>query len=314
MLQSMDESYRYFDSLDFDEILCDLTSSSGSDDSVDEGNDPSYYTVDDYFSSESRKTSSGSDYVVCKNRVEPPRKRKYKPHAMRYDIRRSYAAMFTNVINAMDFRLLYGFLDTYFAHNFIQENHKHDINTNKKMNVAVTGIVASAKFWYNITQTTPDAVISLHDTEIHLSSDPRESRVISNFSFRATQIYDLYTTNQDRTEIKYRWSTKPVKSINSGDSDSSYSDEDVSVGDKRMLSYEDKTGTDISELDRIVASLENVTEHLPLLETPVLLGAMGRMIMHTNENHFITKIVFETPFAESSTSGCPSDAHCKYPQ
>eukprot|EP01034_Spumella_vulgaris_P025156 gene25156-31579_t len=116
-----------------------------------------------------------------------------------------------------------------------------------------------------------------------------------------TQIYDLYASPTPDAPPVYRWNT--IAELETS------SDEEDSVGEKRKLANQHDIS--LSTLDRIEATLVDVTQFLPLLKTPFRLSAMGRMVMHTNERNFITKIVFETPFEENN---CISNVHCEYPQ
>jgi hypothetical protein len=312
----MDLSYRKFDSLDFeDDILHDLSTRSD--------NEQSFESSD--FCNKWPSNNSSSAYEIItfdldQNGQKQTKQRKYKPRAVRHDIRRSYTDMFTKVINSMDFRLIYGFLDTYFTRDFTQENRKYNISTKEQLNTSMDGIIENAIFWYNSTQTTPDAAISMTDTKIHMTKEPHSCQIISNFMFSATQIHDMNTDAYSLTTTE-RIIRQELTQNGSTDSETDI-DKDDSLRNKRKPSSDSSNphfnhSSTSSTLDRIVSSLEDVakeTESRKLLDKPVKTNSVGRMTMHTDEMNFITKVVFEITFVETMckrgtgqyTSSCKS--------
>jgi hypothetical protein len=300
----------YFDSLDFDKLLYNLGSgddwTSSSDSSFDDCNiveDGSYYSSSNYHISEGEIESFNGDitsYDQYDENAPARKKNKFRIHAVRHDIRRSYAAMFTNVINAVDFRLLYGFLDTYFVRDLIQDNDKYHMNTKENFKSSCDGILSTANYWYNSAMYTPDGVTSFFDSKIYTSSDPNNNRVVSMYSSVGTKIYDFTKPLPNSVSISCDKDYIREITVDGDDDTASESSEEstLSLGEKRKLQRERETQNKINALNRVIDSLQNLTDYLPLLETPVKIKSLGRMTMHTDANNFITRIVFEKTYME----------------
>jgi hypothetical protein len=317
----------FFDSLEFDDVLHNLINdddwtSAGSISNFENSScSGTTSSTTEYYNTEYENTSPTSNIIIF-DRCNEQCKKKIKPHhAVRHDIRRSYAEMFTNVINSMDFRLLYGFMDTYFSHSVFQDNSRYSLTTKENLKSSLDGIVSVAKYWYN--STTPDAVCSLSDTKIYTSSDPRNNRVVSTYSYSGTNMYDRTAPLVHITVPKITYgcgyddeghtSDEDSLSTTSGSDSSGVEDGESSlsaVGEKRkkpLLFPSNKNNqqphlhvNQLSFMDRLIESIHTASAALPLLDTPLRVDALGRMVMHTDENNFITKIVFEKTYMETA--------------
>lgn len=114
------------------------------------------------------------------------------PRILKTDFRRSYANMYTNVMNSGDFSLVFGFFDTFCipsVSNTICRSFKIN-NEVKTFSVQRIGLLDCIIYWYYNLYAVPDATMFLTDSVIITDSSSDESRVSANYTFRATKIYD----------------------------------------------------------------------------------------------------------------------------
>lgn len=122
-----------------------------------------------------------------------------RPRIIRSDIRRSYSSMFVNILNSGDFRMVFGFYDTFCVPTF--SNSVTRIFTVgselKSFTSKSVGLVNSTKYWQYGANKFPDASMMLKNTTILSKEDESASRVSFTFEFRATKIYDDPGENAD---------------------------------------------------------------------------------------------------------------------
>jgi hypothetical protein len=262
------------------------------------------------------------------SRQESSSRRLLHPTVVRHDIRLSYALMFTNAINSEDIRIIYGFLDTYFAGNVLQESSKHNLATKQTFSVVIDGLIPTARFWHSLGQTKADAVSLFFDSKVYTSTDQRRNRIVSNYSFTATQIYNLFSNHPLQQKVVYQCGNDAIfSSVCSGVEESINDIVALEIEENRRQNtpkrsrnlnsspssssstsnwrkFGSKNASNIfhtqSQINQIADSLRNVTQHLPLLQSPIFINALGNLVMHTDENHRITRMQFEKTYLEST--------------
>jgi len=193
------ESYS-FDDTEFDLLLDDLSSDIQDYTSYDETSSQSTIVATTMQKKKSGAQSSSSKYQSKKRKIDVvvdngevvsfeadfPR-----PRIVKTDIRRSYANMYTNAMNSGDFRLLFGFFDTFcnstFSHSITRTIPM--MNESKVFSFFRRGIAETVMHWYYTFLTVPDSALFITNTDI-LTNDDGSSRIVSRYRFKATRIYD----------------------------------------------------------------------------------------------------------------------------
>jgi hypothetical protein len=290
-----------FETLDFEKILSDLANSKEDWTSSSSSGESDGGSICDSFSSD-----SGDSLIIYDEDDDSfaRRKRKYRPRALLHDIRRSYAEMFTNVVNTVDFRMLYGFIDTFFSRNIVQIVSRYSMTTKENETLALGGVLSVAKYWY--VATCPDATTTFFDTKICNSSDSRNNQIVSMYACSGIKLYDtsnppqipsvIYGCGLDEQIVQHSIKYVDDESDVTSDEDSQSSER---VGGKRKRAAQ---SSPVVALEHIMQTLEDATDYLPLLEEPMYVKSLGRMIMHTDENNFITKLVIEMTYTEQRVS------------
>src|SRR5688500_9262048 len=97
--------------------------------------------------------------------------------------------MFVKTLNAIDFPMLYGFLDTFCRPDFYHHATKSVVGSKCPIG-SFQGIASAATFWYGMISLSPDSVAKLVETNVHLQSGTNRSKIVSTFRYEATKIFD----------------------------------------------------------------------------------------------------------------------------
>lgn len=294
----------YFDSLDFEALLDDLAG----------GEEQSSYSSTD----ESRETVNKSDNCVVLSADSTASKDRplfsffSKPKILRSDIRRSYMEMLANVLNSGDFPLTYGFLDTYCAPNFEEYAINYNPITNQPYFDRFQGAATVAKMFCATYRMSPDAVFSIADTKVYLSSNTAKCKIVATFSIRATKILDVATdkvfepenmAQQCHTSTSTSSSTAMTERNKSRKRKGSDSEHQQEQHQQQQL--ESKRAVIAS----IQKSIDNVTETMPLTANPVQINLQSTMTMYVDEDKFITRVVMD---GAAQVRKEVMDAHCPF--
>lgn len=286
----------YYDTTDFDSLIDDLSSDSltvtTEEESVSES-DHSSTTI-----SVSRNKDSKS------NVTRKPRKNRYnpepvpecqvvlKPRILKTDIRRSYASMIANVINSGDFPLMYGLLETFFTPNFEHRVVKHKPEDDTITAFVRQGIADVATSFYAIMHMDPDPLVTIKDTKIHLISNTTASKIVTEWSYSATSIYqrgDDPAEEECPKQREHELIEEAQQSMVFPNSSSS-----SSSGNKRKEAGSDpEAELRANTIHSISSSIEAVKKTLPLREKPLPFSFGGMLTLYTDENKVITKMEME---------------------
>lgn len=274
------------DDIDFNNLLSDISSDTFSTTSEE----PLSVDSDDYPKKpyEVNKYTASSSYIIKRprrNRNDPfplPEWKAFavtKPTIVKSDIRRSYSTMLANVLNSGEFSLLFGFLDTFFVPGFEQAMTKQSPITMQPYQVLMTGVEAVATLWYSMINLNPDPVVGIKDTKIHMISNSACTKIVSEYTFTATSIYDHHHVAQspcsDSSEDGNNTNHPPQSAFNQ-----------PLVGEKRKGSTADKE----SLFQSVVKTVESMKANLPLRPVPLAISNVGTVVLYTDENKFITRM------------------------
>lgn len=200
----------YYDNADFQSLLVDILNDDKSVSSNDGNANPRS------ISSLSSTSSDRSEALVScnapKKKYHYPLERKKRkidvmgsdgsvvefeyqlplPRILKSDIRRSYATMYINVMNSGDFPLVFGFFDTFCTPTFTNViSRSFKINGEiKTFTVQRNGLLECIIYWYYNMYSVPDATMYLTDAVIVSDDCCSNSKVVANYTFHATKIYD----------------------------------------------------------------------------------------------------------------------------
>ncbi len=109
------------------------------------------------------------------------------------DIRRSYASMLTNVLNTLDFPMLFEYFTTFCTRGI---THTQVFGENRECNMPpifkLVGLQSVAQFWFNKSAAMPDCVFELlGDTKVHSYSHTGSTKIVSKLVMRATKLFDV---------------------------------------------------------------------------------------------------------------------------
>jgi len=151
----------------------------------------------DIHSSSSDSDSSQETNFTEENSEEPLKKKRKKyyqstvviPRLLMSDIRRSYANMFINTLNASDFPLFFEFLSKYSAKDitFYQEPPGCTTHSYFEFN----GLRLIGQYFYNRMQAIPDSVHSLPSYCKVVSFPDTTSKIVACMEFVGTRIFDV---------------------------------------------------------------------------------------------------------------------------
>jgi hypothetical protein len=271
-------NYKYFDSLDFDKLLDNF--SNVSDD-------------DDYSNGDHSQDQSDSDGMISDNKTvvldgserKSKRKSYYIPKVriFKSDIRRVYSEMFANVWNSMDFRLIYGFMDSYFSRDFQHQGYSVNPRLSQPTTsgrTVVNGINAYATRLFLSMLLTPDTTMKIRNVQLHIGEDETELRVESHFTITATRVFELPEgfnlttltcgTNNENTTNNMLQNTPIVH----------HSFADL-VGNKRKYHHTNRSpGSKVTRVDALMQSLEEVTRSMRVVINPVKSISNGSFVMY----------------------------------
>jgi hypothetical protein len=194
--------------------------------------------------------------------------------------------MLVNVWNSLDFRMIYGFMDTYFQREFEQKSHKVHPSTNTSYSKSLIGVDTVSKLMYINSVLTPDTVMTLKETNVYKSTDTSQNRVVSTFHMEGTKIFHV-------PDVEEMFNLASIHKHEQS--------QDTRVGSKRR--------TDPSKEDMmsdIVQSVHNVTNSLELLSVPERMAYDGTVTMYTDENDRVCSMVMEMRAVDTSSSSCAS--------
>jgi hypothetical protein len=271
------ESFLQLDSIDFDDLLDCLDCSSCQEEVISTGisitrdvssDDSSVTAYDEIESSSSqhmliKKKRKRRTKIEMENAVETP----LKPRIMRADRRRFYCDMFTNVLNSGDFRLLFGLFETYCIPNFSQTSHVGGPTDLKPVIIEVNGPGTVAKFWHGLFQLGPDSVTQVLKADLHLSSDSKTSKIVTQFVYSATKIFQI-------TELA-----------------SLFQIDESNITETKSDKFSLNQPCDYITMER---DIERVTGCLTLGANPYKMSTVGIFTMHIDENKHIYKMEMET--------------------
>ncbi len=108
--------------------------------------------------------------------------------------------MCANVFNANDFHLLYGMFNTYCVPTVNQVTFQLNalLADNDQLTAIEThylGVSNVAKFWYNLFQLGPDALVRVHDKQIFISPETNHSKITVKYQFTATKHFEINANN-----------------------------------------------------------------------------------------------------------------------
>lgn len=289
----------YFDSIDFGALLDDLAGGDDEQSSSYSGNNVEFKKP---LNSTVSNVATSSEETL--RRI--PSSFFTKPKILRSDIRRSYMEMLANVLNSGDFPLTYGFLDTYCAPDFEEYAINYNPITNQPYFDRFQGASTVAKMFCATYRMSPDAVFSVADTKVYLSSNTTKCKIVATFSIRATKILDV--ANDLVLELE-----NTAKQYN-GQTASSSSDAMAGINKSRK-----RKGSDCEQelqleskravITSIQESIDNVTATMPLTVNPVQITLQSTLTMYVNEDKFISRVVMD---GTAQVRKEVMDAHCPF--
>lgn len=187
-----------------------------------------------------------------------------RPRIVRTDIRRSYSTMYTSVFNSGDFGLIFGFFDTFCSPSFAYTMTKENLigKETTQFSFIRQGIASCAQFWLFHTLTSPDAAMTLLDTNVITTDSDDSSKIVSRFSFKATKIFDC----------------SPI-----------FKDEMIEAcGTKCSPAYSEQDKQCIK--NSIESTVSSLVKTLSLRPQPLPLESTGELILHLDNEKRLTKI------------------------
>ncbi len=122
-------------------------------------------------------------------KIRRSRRRVEIPRLFKNDIRRSYSAMYTNVLNSLDVDVMTSFLGKYFHQDFksnytflqpIQHSHT-------PQSVETMGFASFLNMWYIGSMSSPDIVYRMCDSQVKVKKEC--STVVCTFTVHATKLF-----------------------------------------------------------------------------------------------------------------------------
>ncbi len=168
-------------------------------------------------------------------------------------------------MNSQDCPMLFGFFDTYFVPDFTQYSYDIQPVTNEAIKTVASGAAANSKYMYKWMLTAPDATCSITETIIHMSTYKNKMKMVTDFSFTATELfdfaaYDEYCANSTSFEklLNSSGSANPVESAikNEHNSSSSSQDDDtyINITEHLLSDVTPNTSADNSSCDGSTSS------------------------------------------------------------
>lgn len=109
------------------------------------------------------------------------------PRILKYDIRRKYAQMYTNVINSYDYELIVSFFRTFALADLVFEIQ------NQYKNIQLEGTDQVVKYFMLHLQVTPDRVTNIFDVRLKQSLHKvGKTEVAFNFRSSNTFLYEIF--------------------------------------------------------------------------------------------------------------------------
>ncbi len=274
-------AYQYFDSLDFDKILDDLGDTFNNED-------------DGWTSQEETSSNSDSNDVCAAQPVQKKARKEekvhvFRPRVLKNDVRKNYATMFANIMNSLDFPIMFGFFDTYFTPEFKQH---HPMKTGDDViphGLTTQGIAAAAKFWCFAMQISPDFLFQLKDTRILYSPFSTNSKIVSIYSYGATKLFKYNMNMQD--EFSFANADNIDLALTTEDAQS------LTVKADKKGKKSTYSGVELHKLAlirSIQATVDNFTDSLQLCTEQIKVYMEFTLTMHLNEKNMVTAIVMET--------------------
>lgn len=286
-----------YDDVDFDELLDELLEED--------------YTTGDDFSSEDSPTERFDDsptIVKTKVRKVPKKKRLQQyakeihiPKVLKTDIRNSYAAMFSNVLNSGDLPLVFGFMDTFFVPEIEQLYTKQLTDENNQLqhlSGQQFGRFELIKYWFTTLQMGPDLVFHLRNPRVHSFSKSHCVQIVCDYQWSGTKLY------QEAINVASCHNFLSVK-IEPGEEELVKAVSRTKISEKYgRLGEEGKRKRDIEEQrekdekrEVMLQIMQLVTDHfntMVLRPQPLQINAKGTFTMYTDEFRRITRVEMNT--------------------
>lgn len=178
-----------------------------------------------------------------------------KLRLLKSDIRKTYATMFTNVMNSNDLTLIYGFLDTFLTSTAYQATGcQRDEFSSTQYFSLLNGVTSMFRFWCSTLSQIPDAVVRIQHTSINLPDFVGCDTTISTyFTLECTRIYD---------------DEFPVRSSILADNE----DVDNGEGDKQRL------------MKKVISRVSERLSQTALLAVPVKISTKGRFVLAIDDD------------------------------
>jgi hypothetical protein len=201
--------------------------------------------------------------------------------------------MFANVWNSADFRLIYGFMDTYFNRNFVNQYAVADPDTKTVLaTMKMNGFESFSKFLYIQLILVPDTTMRIKHTELVFDSKTSLNVIKCQLQICGTDIYEtpeliqklylssafpLTTTTSTTSTIN----TNIIPTLNSN-----------KLGNKKQCVCESELTTtviDDTKVTYFINTIENLTKRtLKLLEKPHSYSTHGELTMYLDENNMVS--------------------------
>jgi hypothetical protein len=203
------------------------------------------------------------------------------PRIFKRDIRRFYASMFANVWNSCDFKMIHGFMDTYFERDSLANCE----NTNDSVIIPSKENEILARFLFLNILTMPDTILMVDDTKVYLNSDKTlGNKVVTRFSLSGTKIYE---PSDEFSNLHLLPDRTPTQNHRINEVSSDYCDDDSPTnGYSRKRS---RVGSEqLSKMDAFIATSVELSRSLPLVVNPESFVMKGELVMRLNKDGQVT--------------------------
>ncbi len=226
------------------------------------------------------------------------------PRILKCDIRRDYAAMLTNVLNAFDADLMTRFMNRFCTHDcqlldYVPEGVAFGVTPVTQLE----GQSAIIKFWVNNARYVPDFICQTNDTQLRISLSDGKSKIISNTRFRGTKCFQPANTDYEKRLKKF---------VLKG-----YHQQNLVVDDRGLRLTGVPEEEYINMLNCDVDWLAHRLYHLPLNIPPVDLNLEGTFTLYVDSQNRIYKFEFlssEVNRQQQSSTAMPFQSFYQQPQ
>jgi hypothetical protein len=246
----------------------------------------------------------------ARERRNRKRRVNFFPRLLKSDIRRNYAQMFTNVINAYDAQLLRSFMSEFCLPavqliDFAPENIAYGLPPL----VHQMGIRNIMRYWASNSVVIPDFVCQPLSVQLCVNPINNRSRVVCKTLFKGTKVLDVDIGDVDR-QIIHVLRQKALSMSTPSDTSSSTSSSDEENGNEDTSEESSSLAVPVSLVPirdsvksrRLQALLEQRkgweinlfrTKKLPKpMNPPIEISYEGAMILYLDENFRIDRVDF----------------------